>query len=882
MNLLSQHEAHYEELLYQLLPQLYRSRDNTEQLRNFVALFGHELARLRANIDQLQQDFYIDSCQEWVIPYIGDLVGTTVLFNQGARNRTDVKNTIRWRREKGTLAGLEDIAAQIGDAGALAAEMFQELICSQNLNHRRPKAHWTVNLHNASAVAKIGTPMDESCRVVDIHPIDGNIGAYQISNVGFWLWMMASHAVAGIDPSREDARRYYFSPLKRNQILYAGGDKPGSCATPAGSDADICLPHGNHLPIRGRDFRDHRAEYWGTDAGFGIYEDGILIAEPAADVISASVEPSVDFSELAQVRGMVVTDAGLFAAKPFRISALRLRQITVTRVDANGMPFQDPQIIVPAGQFVNNYLNPAMIPAPVNPFPMQGKVETPGMAYTKGSAFDSGIPELDQLPMLLKIERTGPDPNFPECELILQSATGEALLVFLPAVAGIGPGAAIHFYVADDGSTYFARSTHDPGDIDLNPNSAFFGSFLPRHLARKALSQVRPRPGVRPVTHRKVVFRQLCCWDHALQKPPGAGELAIDPERGRFVFPAGEEPAGKLTVNYRYALTGEAGAGPYFRDPLATATMRVSQTNDAPFRKIQDALDAAPNNSAMPVVIEIEDSHTYSEALVVKSNFPGGLVIQAAALETPSVVAPAGDVLQIGNAITGTSFTIDGLTLSGGKVTIRGDVPAVKLRYCSLDPATSGIDCQPKNPGGTLELDQTMTGPVKTSANVATATMTDVAAQNTAFAVALDMATTGVSLEHVTVVGDTLAKTLTASNAILFGKATLGDPANSCFRYTRYPQEVTGVKLFRCTTLLPIFSSFQSGHPAYLGLSVNTPTALRRGGEEGGEMGVWYAAGVPWREQNVMLKLGEYLPVGLKPVPMRAMPRTPFVGVKRI
>ena len=118
MSNLSQLESHYEELIYRLLPQLYRSRDSQGELQKFVEMFGHELARLRANIDQLQQDFFIDSCQEWVIPYIGDLVGTTVLFNEGARNRTDVKNTIRWRREKGTLAGLEDIAAQIGDWGA--------------------------------------------------------------------------------------------------------------------------------------------------------------------------------------------------------------------------------------------------------------------------------------------------------------------------------------------------------------------------------------------------------------------------------------------------------------------------------------------------------------------------------------------------------------------------------------------------------------------------------------------------------------------------------------------------------------------------------------------------------------------------------------------
>ena len=106
MKHLSEYEATYQDLMYQLLPQLYRSRDVQGDLQTFVALFGHELARVRSNMDQLWQDAYIDSCQEWVIPYIGDLVGTTILFNQGARNRADVKNTIHWRREKGTLAGL--------------------------------------------------------------------------------------------------------------------------------------------------------------------------------------------------------------------------------------------------------------------------------------------------------------------------------------------------------------------------------------------------------------------------------------------------------------------------------------------------------------------------------------------------------------------------------------------------------------------------------------------------------------------------------------------------------------------------------------------------------------------------------------------------------
>jgi len=867
VNDLTQLEAKYQDLLYQLLPQVYRSQDSLGELQDFVALFGHELARLRANMDQLQRDFYIDSCQEWVIPYIGDLVGTTVLFNQGARNRADVKNTIRWRREKGTLAGLEDIAAQITEWGALAAEMFQELIWSQNLNHVRSRALWTVNLSDPVAMAKFDTPMDDSCRTVDFRPVRGITGAYQISNVGFWLWTLPSNPVTGVDPQKEDSQRYYFSPLKRNQVLYAGGDKP-DCTTPT-SDADICLLHADHLPIRGRDFSDHTEQYWGANAGFGIYEDGILLCEPATAASGAALEPAIDFAELASAGGLLVADAGLFAAKQFRISAMRLRQLTVTRTDAHGNPYQDPVPIVPVGPFANNY----------QIGPNQASVDSTAMAFTKGTPFDPTLPELDQIFLVLRIETLGADPNFPECELILRNSTGESLLVFLPAIPGLAAGQ-MHFYVAVDGSVYYARSTHDAGDINLNPNSALLGAFLPRHLARAASVQVHPRPGIRPLSHRKVVYRQLCCWDHALQKPLNAGEVAVDPQRGRFVFPPGEEPKGRVTVSYRYALTGQVGAGPYFRDPLPPVTITVSQTNDAAFRKIQDALNAAPTN--VPVVIEIQDSHTYNEALTVKNNFPFGLVIQAASLETPVISSPGGDALTVSNLVQGTSLTVDGLTIAGGKVTVLGDVPVIKLRFCSLDPATSGIDYEPKNAGATFTLNNVITGPIKTSANVGSANINDTAVQNTVAGLTLDMASTAVSLEHVTVVGGIKAPVLMASNSILFGTVTLGAPDQSCFRYSRYPKELSGIKPFRCSTAFPIFCSFQFGHPAYLGLSANTPGEIRTGGEEGGEMGVWYAAGVPWREQNLLLKVGEYLPVGLTPVPMRAFPRTPFVGVKGI
>ena len=868
MSTLRDNEARYEDLLYNLLPQLYRSRDTQEDLRKFVALFGHELARLRGNMDQLWKDFYIDSCQEWVIPYIADLVGTRILFNQGQRNRADVKNTIHWRKEKGTLGGLEEIAAEISGWGALAAEMLQRLVWSQNLNCLRPSAIQALDLGDSPVVARIGTPFDQACRSVDIRVPDGDVGLYQVSNLAFFLWTIASQPWAGADPVAIGGRRFFFHPLGHDQILYAGGDKPGACAGHS-PDADICFPHATDLPIRARDFRDHVDDYWGNPAGFGIYEDGILLCDPGSPVPLPSMTPSTDFAELAAQAGILAADPGLFGVKQFRISAMRLASLTTI---VNGQPVPLP--VIAAGPFANNY----------NTAGAQGNVVTPGMAYTKGLPYNPGTPDFHQPFMVVRLEQLGADPNFPECELILTNSQGSALLIFLPAVNGLGLGQQMHFYIADDGSTYFARANHDAGPIDRNPNSAFFGAFLPRHLARAAAGQVRPLPGVRPLAHRAAVYRPLCCWDHPLQNPPASGEVAVDPERGRFYFPAGEEPSGKLTVAFRFAIGGQLGAGPFFRDPLlpaaqASVKLVVAKTPDAPQQTIQAAITAAPAGSPIPVIIEIQDSHTYREAVVVSKSFPAGLIIQSAPLETPVVQSPGGSVLQVTGSLS--SLALDGLVLAGGKITVTGAVPDVHMRFCTLEPSTSGIDYSPAGAHSNLALDNTISGPVTASANADQVSVTDSSLQCLSASPALSVAHAAL-LERVTVVGDTKADSIEVSNTILFGDLDIVHFENSCFRYSRCPRNTPVLRSFHCTSAFPIFVSMRFGHPGYLYLAQHTSLEIRAGGEEGGEMGVFYSAEVPWREQNVLSKLGEYLPAGLTPITMHVLPRTPFAGVKKI
>jgi hypothetical protein len=52
-------------------------------------------AFLRRSQDRLWEDVFIDSCDEWAVPYIGDLVGTRMISALNARGRrVDVAKTV--------------------------------------------------------------------------------------------------------------------------------------------------------------------------------------------------------------------------------------------------------------------------------------------------------------------------------------------------------------------------------------------------------------------------------------------------------------------------------------------------------------------------------------------------------------------------------------------------------------------------------------------------------------------------------------------------------------------------------------------------------------------------------------------------------------------
>ncbi|MFN9478221.1 MAG: hypothetical protein ACK6C0_01880 [Betaproteobacteria bacterium] len=873
--------------LRQWLPNVYQARDVHGELDRFLGLFAAHLARLRARTAQQYDDLFIESCQPWVIPYLADLVGTTVLYPQddAARNRLDVLNTLRWRRAKGTAQAMAEMSAVIGGWGAHAAEMFERLVATVHLAHPQRPLVWTLDLRDGAALARAAqaAALSPARRLPDLRRGNAMGGGQQPGAVAVFTWPLAAAAREGVSPRALGGVRLTFDPLGHDLTLYAQHDAD---AQPAG--ADNCIAHTDALPLRNRDVAGHLAALLNRPAGFGLREDGIPLL--AVDIAAAapSTQPAPDYPLLAQAWGLRAADTSLFAApRRFTVEARRLAMQL------------NPGINPPAPLA---YSGGVAFASQLRLLGAIGRVAcdpvTPDFSFTAGATPYDPITG-DRAELLLVIRNTGAAAAaFPESEVIARNPDGRALLVFLPATAALAPAAELLLYVAEDGSSYYARTDHGAGAPDLNPDRSVYGAFKPAHRARAAEGQVRLAPG-HPVgagRRRRAVVRALCCWDKPLTPPLAAGTVAIDCERGRIAFPAGEVPAGALTVDFRAAAPSAAtrglGAQAGARDaalPLADADtrpilLRVARAQDADHASVQAALAAAPDNAAVPVVIEIADSATYEEALsLVNRSFPAGLVLRAAALATPTLVKPgaAAQLLQVTtSAIASVKF--EGLACAGGALNLAAE--RIEFSNCTLWPASVAVNVSAARE---VHLLRTIGGSLNVAAAGAVLRVVDSALQHPAATVeapagnaALAAPAATLWLEKSTVIGDVQAQRADFSNALVYGAVILADMAGSRARYSRLPRGFSVPQQFRCTPATPLFRTLAAHEPGYLLLMPRADRALTHGGENGGEIGVGYAAGYGMRAGKVQLRLDEFTPAGLTAHQVPVLPRLRFRGIR--
>lgn len=210
--------------LYALLPAVHRRRDAEHggPLRALLTVIADSAADVRQDIDRLYDNWFIETCDDWVVPYIGDLVGYEVLpwiatalsedtsraggLPAAAVPRRDVADTVEHRRRKGTLALLEDLASGVAGWPARVIE-YRHLLCltqpvrrfsADGLTTRRRRAHGgLVDVRGASALDRLGGPFDGLARTVEMPRPDSprRAGRYGVQSVGLHVWRLRAYSV---------------------------------------------------------------------------------------------------------------------------------------------------------------------------------------------------------------------------------------------------------------------------------------------------------------------------------------------------------------------------------------------------------------------------------------------------------------------------------------------------------------------------------------------------------------------------------------------------------------------------------------------------------------------------------------------------------------
>jgi hypothetical protein len=198
----------------------------------------------------MYDDQFIETCAPWVAPYIGDLVGYRTLHGvvpRVASPRAEVANTIGYRRRKGTVSVLEQLARDVTGWPARAVELFELLAATQYMNHVRGHAAATADLRDAGRLELSGRfqagAFDGFAHTAEMRRIASRSCRYNIPNVALFLWRVQSLRLARSPLVEVDAsgRRYRLDPLGTDKPLF-GAPRTEQEITHLAEPLDVPLP----------------------------------------------------------------------------------------------------------------------------------------------------------------------------------------------------------------------------------------------------------------------------------------------------------------------------------------------------------------------------------------------------------------------------------------------------------------------------------------------------------------------------------------------------------------------------------------------------------------------------------------------------------------
>lgn len=466
----------YAAKLWGLLPAVYRAEDSDDfdrkgPLEELVDRIGAQAAIVRRSIDRLWEDQAIETCDDWVIDYVGDLLAVNPVASLDARGRRlEVKSTISYRRRKGTLGLLEQLATDITGWQARAVEMFRRMARTRHgldpaLGTRRDlqraqaligartrtPAGGTADLRDVHGAALAATAFDELFHTGDVRRGRGATGWHDIAHLGVFVWRLRSLGVRLVTPVSDVRctgayRQYTFDPTGRDLPLYARGGRL--------FDDDWVSPEPHEMPgpITPAMLAAAFPELYPASLGLYRFGDQLVSAgDVAADPRAAGARPWID-----PVRGRVLGPAaqldGILVAYHHGFSA----EIGAGAYDRPPPP-RDPDL-------------PALVPARIT-----DATATIGPSGTAAVAIASSLTHEHVAPVAVdRVELSAGDQQRPLIRLAAASRwtfTGASAAATLVLDGMFVSGGGDLELAGELGQVVLSCSTFDPGTWDAGDAS---------------------------------------------------------------------------------------------------------------------------------------------------------------------------------------------------------------------------------------------------------------------------------------------------------------------------------------------------------------------------------------------------------------------------
>lgn len=285
--------------LYELMPMLYCMRDAEQgyPLRDFLRVLSRQANVLEQDITRLYDNWFIETCDDWVVPYIGDLLGYSLLpeaatlgelgdpasLGRVLAPRADVANTIDARRRKGTLSLLEDLCRDAAGWPGRAVEFHRLLGRMQHLDHQQLHRGGTADLRRPGLMQRISWSngaFDALAHAVDVRRMGSRHrrGRFGIPDVAVFACRLRSYPVSTTPAYCLEERGphcFTFSVLGNDTPLF---QRPLSEDSPTHIARELNLP----VPLRRYRFAERGANADYASASPELYGEGksVLIHAP--------------------------------------------------------------------------------------------------------------------------------------------------------------------------------------------------------------------------------------------------------------------------------------------------------------------------------------------------------------------------------------------------------------------------------------------------------------------------------------------------------------------------------------------------------------------------------------------------------------------------